>query len=216
VALVARQVRPGEDLPVEERERRRERIRRLAPASRLILRGDATSIELRAVAATGGDDPLGHAIAARIAALVERPVAVSRPFRDAAERAPADAEARAALEAGDELAAFRDPPMVLRADRLGVYRVLGSVHNLPDGQRHARAVLEPLLAGSPRAQRIRLVTLRALLDGTSAAAAASALGIHRNTLAYRLRRIENLTGWDLADPELRLALSLALRFVQSP
>jgi DNA-binding PucR family transcriptional regulator len=46
--------------------------------------------------------------------------------------------------------------------------------------------------------------------------AASTLGVHRNTIAYRLARIEELTGWDLADPELRLTLSVAVRLVQDP
>lgn len=216
VVLMTRQVGPGEDVPLEERERRRVRVRRLAPASRLVLRGDATSIELRAVAATTPDDPLGHRVAARVAGVMDRPVAVSKPFRDAAARAPAEAEARSALDAGDELALVRPVPSVLRADRLGVYRLLGSVHNLPDGQRHARTLLEPLLVGSPARQRARLATLRVLLDGAGAAEAAAALGIHRNTLAYRLRRIEALTGWDLGDPDLRFALALALRIVQSP
>ena len=44
--------------------------------------------------------------------------------------------------------------------------------------------------------------------------AGTALGIHRNTATYRLRRIEQLTGWDLGDPDLRLALLVALRLVQ--
>ena len=61
----------------------------------------------------------------------------------------------------------------------------------------------------------RLATLRAVLDYGAAGQAATVLGIHRNTLAYRIRGIEGLTGWDFDDPELRLALSVALRIVQS-
>jgi DNA-binding PucR family transcriptional regulator len=38
--------------------------------------------------------------------------------------------------------------------------------------------------------------------------------VHRNTIAYRVRGIEELGGWDLRDPELRIALSVALRIVQ--
>lgn len=40
---------------------------------------------------------------------------------------------------------------------------------------------------------------------------AKALFIHQNTLKYRLEKIEDLTGFNLADSELRLNLSLALR-----
>ena len=45
--------------------------------------------------------------------------------------------------------------------------------------------------------------------------AADTLGVHRNTVAYRVRRIERLTGWRLSDPELRLPLAIALRLVQT-
>jgi DNA-binding PucR family transcriptional regulator len=41
------------------------------------------------------------------------------------------------------------------------------------------------------------------------------LGIHRNTLAYRIGRIEAVSGWRLEDPELRFALALAVRLVQN-
>ena len=54
----------------------------------------------------------------------------------------------------------------------------------------------------------------ALLDHPGLAEAAASLGVHRNTVAYRLRRIEELTGWSLADPDLRFPLALALRLVQ--
>jgi hypothetical protein len=216
VVLMARQTLPGEQSSIDERERRRERVRRLGPARRVLLRGDAASIELRAVAAAVPEDPHGLELATRMARLLERPVAVSRPFSDRMARPAADAEARALLEAGDELAAVGYPPPVLRADRLAEYRLLGSLHNLPDGERQARALLGPLLVGSARAQAERLATLAAFLDGAGQAGAAGALGVHRNTVAYRLRRIEALTGWSLDDPELRFAISLALWFVRKP
>jgi DNA-binding PucR family transcriptional regulator len=87
--------------------------------------------------------------------------------------------------------------------------------NLPDDRIQAGALLEPLLAGRPASVRERLATLRAVLDHGAAGEAASTLGIHRNTLAYRVRNLEALTGWDLDDPDLRLALSVAVRIVQS-
>jgi len=215
VVVMARQVFPGEELSLAEREQRRERVRRLAPARQLLLRGDAASIELRGVAAALPEDPLGLDLAARMARLLDRRVAVSRPFADPVGRPGADAEARALLEAGDELAAVEEPPAVLRADRLAAYRLLGSLHNLPDGLRHARALLAPLLAGPVRVSDERFTTLAAFLDGAGQAGAAATLGVHRNTVAYRLRAIESLTGWSLDDPELRLALSVALRLVRT-
>jgi DNA-binding PucR family transcriptional regulator len=87
--------------------------------------------------------------------------------------------------------------------------------SLPDDRMQATALLDPLLAGRPASVRERLATLRAVLDHGAPGEAASRLGIHRNTLAYRVRNLEARTGWDLADPDLRLALSVAVRVVQS-
>ena len=47
------------------------------------------------------------------------------------------------------------------------------------------------------------------------AEASSSLGVHRNTTAYRVKRIEEITGWDLREPDLRLALALALRILDA-
>ena len=195
----------------ERREALRRDLRSLAPARRLALRGDALSVELRIVAALDAADPDGVGIGARIGGFLGRTVAVSRPFGDVAGRSVAEADARATLEAAEGLA---NPPPVARADRMPAYRLLGNVHNLPDGTRQARAFLAPLLRGRPDIRRERLATLRAVLDQPGLAEAADALGVHRNTVAYRVRRIEEATGWRLSDPELRFPLALALRLVQ--
>ena len=218
VVLLARQRTPGaDDDSADARERRnalRGELRLLAPARRLALRGDADSLEIRAVLAVdaaGGPDPEGLALAGRTAAFLDRTVAVSRPFSAAVDRPAAEAEARATLESAEALA---EPPRVARAARLPVYRLLGAVHNLPDGERLARSMLEPILAGRGDVRREHLATVRALLDHGGVNEAAAALGVHRNTVAYRVRRIEELTGWRLADPEIRLPLAVALRLVQ--
>ena len=44
--------------------------------------------------------------------------------------------------------------------------------------------------------------------------AAARLGVHRNTIAYRVGRLEELGGWDLSDPDLRFALSVATRILR--
>lgn len=221
VVIVARQAAPGAETgPVDGEGLRRETLRReavrrevrsLAPARRLSLRGDVQSVELRVVAAVDPSDADGSAIAGRIAALLGRNVAVSRPFETNGGRSSAEADARATLEAAEVLA---DPPVVARAERLPAYRMLGNLHNLPDGARQARALLAPLLRGRADVRRERLATLRAVLDQPGLAEAAASLGVHRNTVAYRVRRIEEATGWRLADPDLRLPLALAVRLVQ--
>ncbi|HEV2006954.1 MAG TPA: helix-turn-helix domain-containing protein, partial [Candidatus Limnocylindrales bacterium] len=227
IVLLARQRAPGldDDTPGARgaSEAIRREVRLLAPARRMALRGDADSLELRAVLALDGaagvagadaatrPDAEADPLALRIAALLARTVALSRPFRTRAERPAAEADARATLEAAVALA---EPPAVARTDRLPVYRMLGGLHNLPEGAGLARALLEPILGGRPDVRRERLATLRAVLDHGGINEAAAALGVHRNTIAYRVRRIEAATGWQLSDPELRLPLAIAVRLVQ--
>ena len=215
VVLMARQLIAGTETTLDERERLRERVARLAPARRLRLRGDAGSLELRVVVAAGAADPLGLTAASRVAETAGRPVAASRPFHRPEDRPLAEEEARATLEAAANLPLDAASGLVVRADRLPSYRLLGSLHNLPDGVRHARALLTPILVGRPEVQAERLSTLRAVLERPGLAEAAAALGIHRNTLAYRVARIEALGGWRLDDPELRFVLALAARLVQT-
>jgi hypothetical protein len=210
VVLLAGQSGAGPDA-LESREAVRAGLRRLLPGSRVTLRGTAESLELRLVAATPPDDPEGLATATTVAEFIGRPVALSRPFLEAGSRPAAEAAARETLEAGIAL----DPaPPVIRAARLPAYLLLGNVHNLPDGLRDARDLLAPILVGRSGAQRDRLATLRAVLETASIGGAADRRGINRNTVAYRLARLESVGGWDLADPELRFALELAIRLVQ--
>lgn len=60
-----------------------------------------------------------------------------------------------------------------------------------------------------------LLTLSAYLDHESAVApTATALGLHRNTVATRVQRAQELLGVDMSDSEVRLALHLACRAVR--
>jgi PucR family transcriptional regulator, purine catabolism regulatory protein len=209
VVLVARQG-TGADPPAA-REATRAELRLLLPPRRAALRGTSESLELRIVAAATPSDPAGLLIAGRVAAFLRRTVAVSRPFAEPAGRPAEEQAARATLEAAEGL---DEPPAVARTDRLPAYHLLGNLHNLPDGLRQARELLDPLLVGRPSVQDERVATLRAVLEATSLGEAAARLGVHRNTIAYRVARLEQLGGWDLADPDLRLALGVAARLVQ--
>lgn len=219
VVLLARQRVPEEaddaTEALERRESNRRELRLIAPARRLALRGDADSLEIRAVLAVdqpGESDPLGLATAGRIAAFLGRIVAVSRPFEAVGDRPTAEAEARAALEAAEALAGGGP---VAQAALLPTYRMLGALHHLGDGERLARALLEPLSVGRADVQREHIATLRAVLEHGGPGEAAMTLGVHRNTVTYRLRQIESITGWNLAEPDVRLGLLIALRLVQN-
>jgi purine catabolism regulator len=210
VMLASQAAQAGPD-DLAAREGTRAELRLLMSPRRLVLRGSSESLELRLVAAAPPDDPGGLATAGRLATFLQRTVAVSRPFSEPSARPAAEAAARATLEAADLLV---DPPPVVRAARLPAYLLLGNVRNLPNGVGQARELLDPILVGRPEVQRERLDTLQAVLGSPSLNEAATRLGVHRNTVAYRIARLEELADWDLADPELRFALELAVRVVQ--
>jgi DNA-binding PucR family transcriptional regulator len=207
--LVARQGDPPDGGP--SREEVRQELRFRFAARRLSLRGTSESLELRAIAALEPGDTSGARIGVRVAEFLGRTVAVSRPFDDPAGRPAGEAAARATLDVVERLP---EPPQVALADHLPAYQLLAALGNLPDDRIQASALLAPLLAGRRASVRERVRTLRAVLDHGAGGDAAAALGIHRNTLAYRVRNLEALTGWDLGDPDLRLALSVAVRIVQ--
>ena len=212
VVLVARQMVAGDGLTAGQREEIRRELRLLAPARRMALRGSAESLELRAVAVADGRTSRRLELAGRVAGAARahgRGVpAVRRAGRSAGGRRRSAGDPRG----GGVLA---DAPMVARADRMAAYRLLAQPAQPAGWARHARALLEPLLAGRPDVRREHLATLKAVLERPGLAEAAAELGIHRNTVAYRVRRIEAVTGWRLADPDLRLPLALALRLVQT-
>jgi DNA-binding PucR family transcriptional regulator len=82
--------------------------------------------------------------------------------------------------------------------------------------RVAAAVLGPLLEAKPDDRDILLQTLEAWRDnGGSATAAGAKLFCHPNTVRYRLRRIETLTGRSLTDPLAISELCLALEAVRN-
>jgi PucR family transcriptional regulator, purine catabolism regulatory protein len=95
---------------------------------------------------------------------------------------------------------------------LGVHRLLLAL----DGHPELGAFYEETLASIDqydRANRSELLpTLEAFFGAdNSLAETAARLHLHRNTVAYRLRRIEQISGHQIGDPETRLALHLGLR-----
>lgn len=78
-------------------------------------------------------------------------------------------------------------------------------------RRFARSLLRPVVANDAQRGGDLLPTLRAwLAEGCSTQATARALVVHPNTVAYRLARVEELTGRSLRKVDTRLDLQLAL------
>ncbi len=124
----------------------------------------------------------------------------------------------------------------LSAVRAEIDRVLDSAERHPDSFRqltslteaHTTVLLDEIMTMiganqrlvDPRVRDLQahdpalVQTLRAYLDSFGdVAAAAEQLHVHPNTVRYRIRRIETLLKTSLADPDVRLLLSLGLRVV---
>jgi len=105
---------------------------------------------------------------------------------------------------GDRATAFDD---------LGVYRLFLGVDDVEGIERFVHEWLGGLLdydAGKEGSELV--VTLGHYLDyGKSYEATAQALSVHRSTLKYRLQRIREISGHDLASPDILFNLQLASR-----
>jgi DNA-binding PucR family transcriptional regulator len=99
---------------------------------------------------------------------------------------------------------------------LGFYGVLAGAVDPQALDALAQRTLAALLHADRELGTRYLVTLAAYLrDDRHLKPAASALGIHINTLRYRLARIEKLLGVRLDDADARFLLELAVRLVEA-
>lgn len=131
---------------------------------------------------------------------------VGRPHPGAAGVGRTLAEAR-------EAAAMTGPAKVVHIDELGVRRLLSMAAETPALVEQATRLLEPL-AGVEDGQLLR--TLAVYLDEESVTSSAAVrLKVHRNTVAQRINRAEQLLGVSLLNPDERLAVHLACRAVRA-
>ena len=125
----------------------------------------------------------------------------------ASEVAAGAREAEQALTMGRRLFG---PDSATAFNDLGLYRLLYALQPLPE----MRAFRDDSLARLRAKDRagVLLQTLGAYLaTNGSPTDAADRLHLHRNTVLYRLGRIEDLLGVDLRNAEVRLSLHLALK-----
>jgi len=101
---------------------------------------------------------------------------------------------------------------VIEFDDVGVAGLLMSVREGADFHRFVNETLGKLLKEKSPQREILLQTLRAFFScNCSQQAAAKELRTHQKTVAYRLDKIERMTGLRLAAHEQRVLLYLALR-----
>jgi sugar diacid utilization regulator len=97
-------------------------------------------------------------------------------------------------------------------DGLGVYQVLATAHDSASLGRFVHEWLGALMDYDATHGAQLVMTLSEYLDrGGSYDATARALSVHRSTLKYRLRRIREVSGYDLGVPDTQFNLQLAAR-----
>ncbi|MFC7383711.1 PucR family transcriptional regulator [Sphaerisporangium rhizosphaerae] len=162
----------------------------------------------RGVLADAGDPltallaPAGQAaaVAARVQGMYGTAAGVGGPREDPGEAWRSWREATLALRAAQRVP--RLAPVAVWAD-LGVHRLL---------VRLSPAELADLAAEAAALSGELAATVGAYLDqGGRARETAARLGVHRQTLYYRLAKAERVTGLDLDDGENRLVLHLGLK-----
>ena len=136
---------------------------------------------------------------------------ISREHRDVLELPSALNEARTASAAARRLGGQN----VFLYEELGIVRLLLGSGDDPDLQTFIHEVTGPLVAYDKENDGALVRTLRAYFDADcSQRLAAERLFVHHKTLRYRLERIRQLTGLDLARHEDRMRADFALRLLQ--
>ena len=98
----------------------------------------------------------------------------------------------------------------LKFEELGIYRLLLGGNLAHDHDEFVTQVLGPILRGDGREPL--LVTLAALVaHNFNLAAVARQLGVHQNTIKYRMQQLRVAFGRDPSRGDLRLEIELALK-----
>lgn len=104
---------------------------------------------------------------------------------------------------------------VVQFSSLGVYQLLVQLEEYPSVRSFTDQVIGPLVAYDEQHKSSLVKTIDAYFDHHgNISQTAESLFIHRNTLLYRLERIQELTGHELNQSNMRLALHLSLKLWQ--
>jgi sugar diacid utilization regulator len=171
-------------------------VRQVSPASRV--HPDPTLRELR-------DFAVG--LERRLARLLQRPVHVAygRPVKGAEQIVHSYREARIALDLGERLRMER----VCGFADLRVDSALLGLAREPAGKSFFTDVLEPLR--QDRSGTLLDVAREYVAAGGNVNESARRLGIHRNTMLYKLDRISRLLERDIRDADTQFTIWLAMR-----
>jgi purine catabolism regulator len=106
-------------------------------------------------------------------------------------------------------------PHFVEFNSLGIYQLLAQLDSTPILKQFCQRLIGPLARYDEQHNSDLVHTITAYFDHhANISQTAEALFIHRNTLLYRLERIQELTGQDLNQADTRLSLHLALKLWQ--
>ena len=143
------------------------------------------------------------------AALPAYSIGIGRATRNLQGISQSYREAQQALEIGRQL--FGENKIHSFA-HLGIYRLLFLLKGQSELNDFYQETLGPLLNADTRGDGNLINTLEAYFRSNgNLSETARAMHFHRNSLLYRLGRIEETLGRSLDDPELRLSLQIALK-----
>ncbi|WP_270302530.1 PucR family transcriptional regulator [Baileyella intestinalis] len=136
---------------------------------------------------------------------------ISRPFYKNQELIEAIRDAKDAMEIGISV----DPGKnIYPFEEYGMYVMIRNISRDENGMRYCHPAFVTLMEYDSEHEGSLLDTLEEFLrNGQSIKDTAENLYMHRNTVIYRLKKIEELTGVDLRDPEtsFNLRFSFAIR-----
>ena len=134
---------------------------------------------------------------------------IGRLAKDVQQISQSYREAQQALEIGRRL--FGEGKIHYFA-RLGIYRLLFHLYGHQELSDFYQETLGPLAESDSRSNNALIETLECFFNcNGNLSETARTMHLHRNSLLYRLGRIEELLGQSLEDPELRLSLLIALK-----
>ncbi len=121
-------------------------------------------------------------------------------------------EALQAMDVGKRLHLDNE---IVEFNSLGVYRLLSELEGNAAIQRFAMQIIGPLVQYDEQHRGSLVKTLSAYFSHHgNISQTAESLFVHRNTLLYRMDRIQELTAQDLDNADMRLALHLSLKLWQ--
>lgn len=127
----------------------------------------------------------------------------SRPLKKSYE------EARKAVQIGREIDGGNE---VYHIDKLGVYKILNKLKNDGDLLNYYLRILDPLIEYDRENNTELLKTLEALLENfNNKSKTAQDLYIHRNSLNYRIKRIEEISNVKLDEVSNCLEIYMAIK-----